>query len=171
MDRRRLGQTLVRAGRCRMPKATVELHADGRFDVCMRLPDGTENWSRCHFTEVMEPEKISVAGSMEGPSGKWFNIVTTIILMEETGGTRLEVVQDYKVFSAKALRTLTGVEAGWNSTLTQLGQEAERLAAPSLRGTFTLERTLQAPQATPDEQGSEGSLVQRRRRLRGPGAI
>ena len=120
-----------------MPKATVELHADGRFDVCMRLPDGTENWSRCHFTEVMEPEKISIAGSMEGPSGKWFNIVTTIILMEETGGTRLEVVQDYKVFSAKALRSLTGVEAGWNSTLTQLGQEAERLAARSLHGTFS----------------------------------
>ncbi|MDE2238474.1 MAG: SRPBCC domain-containing protein [Rhodospirillales bacterium] len=130
-----------------IPEAVVELRPGGRFDICMRLPDGAEHWMRCRFTEVTEPEKIVFAGTVDGPNGKWFNAVTTITLAEEAGGTRLNVVQEYEVFAAEALGALKGAEAGWTSTLAQLGREAERLATPAVHGSFTLERQLSAPPA------------------------
>ncbi len=130
-----------------VPEAVVELRSGGRFEVCMRLPDGTLHWSRGHFTEVLEPEKIVFASSVDGPDQKWFNAVTTITLKQEAGGTRLHVVQAYEVFAPEALGALKGAEAGWSSTLTQLGQEAERLAAPAVQGSFTLERQLPAAPA------------------------
>lgn len=130
-----------------IPEAVVELHNGGRFEICMRLPDGTLHWSRGRFTEVVAPEKIVFAGAVDGPGGKWFNAVTTISLTEEAGGTRLHVVQEYELFAREALGALKGAEAGWNSTLAQLGREAERLATPAMHGSFTLERQLPAPPA------------------------
>ncbi|MDE1896379.1 MAG: SRPBCC domain-containing protein [Rhodospirillales bacterium] len=130
-----------------VPEAVVELRTGGRFEVCMRLPDGTQHWMRCRFTEVVEPEKIVFTGTVDGPGGKWFNVITTISLAGEAGKTRLHVVQEYEILSAQALGALKGAEAGWSSTLAQLGREAERLATPAVHGSFTLERQLPAPLA------------------------
>lgn len=131
-----------------IPEAVVELHGGGRFEICMRLPDGAQHWMRCRFIEVVEPEKIIFAGAVDGPGGKWFNATTTITLTEEAGGTRLRVVQEYELFTVEALNAIKGAEAGWSSTLAQLGREAERLAIPAVHGSFTLERQLPAPPAT-----------------------
>ncbi len=35
-----------------VPEATVEMRVGGRFEVCMRSPEGLEHWTKGTFTEV-----------------------------------------------------------------------------------------------------------------------
>ena len=43
-----------------VPEATVEMRAGGRFEVCMRSPEGMDHWTKGTFTEVVVPERLTI---------------------------------------------------------------------------------------------------------------
>jgi uncharacterized protein YndB with AHSA1/START domain len=43
-----------------VPKADVQMHVRGRFDVCMRSPAGVEHWTRGTFVEVTPHTRLVI---------------------------------------------------------------------------------------------------------------
>lgn len=130
-----------------IPEAEVEFRSGGIFAVCMRLPNGTDTWSRGRFTEVAPYTRLGFEGTAFAGETKMFTAVTSITLVPEAGGTRMFVHQEYELFAPEALMAVGGALAGWSSTLDRLAQETARLAAPAAHGSFSLERIFPAPPA------------------------
>src|SRR5579875_3451967 len=53
-----------------VPEAEVEPCPGGRFEVCMRAPDGTEHWSRGDFVEVEPYERLVFEGAAVDADGQ-----------------------------------------------------------------------------------------------------
>ena len=51
------------------PEATVEMRVGGRFEVCMRSPEGMEHWTKGTFTEVVAPERLTIDHHVIDPCG------------------------------------------------------------------------------------------------------
>jgi uncharacterized protein YndB with AHSA1/START domain len=144
-----------------VPQANIHMHAGGAFEVCMRAPDGTDHWSRGTFAEVAEPERLVIDMYAEDSKGhRLFRAVTEVTFTETTlphrnfqsdEGTRIDVVQTYTVFDARALPMIGGANAGWGQTLDKLGAEIERMQGLTevkrsvVHSTFHLERTYGSP--------------------------
>ncbi len=129
------------------PTAEVEFCEGGAFNIAMRLPDGTAHLTQCRFLELVPPQRLVFAGDVISGSKTLFTVHTTITLTAEDAGTRIHVHQLYEVLDEAAAGAITGAEAGWSSTLSQLGVEAARLATPAVFGSFTLERVFSAAPA------------------------
>src|SRR5579864_3673130 len=80
-----------------VPEATVEMRVGGRFEVCMRSPEGLEHWTKGTFTEVVAPERLTIDHHIIDPcdDGLLFSAVTEVKLSPVHDGTRMEVVQTY----------------------------------------------------------------------------
>ncbi|HWJ95613.1 MAG TPA: SRPBCC domain-containing protein, partial [Telluria sp.] len=53
-----------------VPDACVEFRVGGRFDVCMRAPDGTEHWTRGIFLEIVRDTRLVIDMTVPGPDGQ-----------------------------------------------------------------------------------------------------
>lgn len=137
------------------PDAIVEPRAGGRFEVCMRAPDGLEHWSRGTFLEVTPPSRLVFAGEVATPDGRpLFRAVTEVTLSDALGGTQVDVVQTYTLFDPAAAAMTGGAQEGWRTTLNKLERVVVRLQGGSettarsvVHATFHLERTYDAPAA------------------------
>ena len=135
-----------------VPEATVEMRAGGRFEVCMRSPEGMEHWTKGTFTEVVAPERLTIDLQVIDPcgGGPLFNAVTRVKFVAADGGTRMEVEQTYTVFEAAQVEPmLKGAPEGWRQTLDKLEAEIARMQANGggrsvVHGAFHLERIYEA---------------------------
>ena len=139
-----------------VPEATVEMRVGGRFEVCMRSPEGLEHWTRGTFTEVVAPERLTIDHHVIDPcgGGPLFSAVTEVKLSPVHDGTLMEVVQSYTVFDiAQVEPMLKGAPEGWRQTLDKLEAEIARIQGGGgghsvVHGSFQLERTYEA---TPEQ--------------------
>jgi uncharacterized protein YndB with AHSA1/START domain len=139
-----------------VPQARVEMRVGGPFDICMRLDDGSEHWTRGSFVEVVPPSRLVIDMRPADPDGhEFFRAYTVIEFSEALGGTRLDVTQTYTLIDReRAAPMVGGAPEGWRSTLDQLEREAIALQGGAETGvrsvvhaTFHLERTYDAPVA------------------------
>jgi uncharacterized protein YndB with AHSA1/START domain len=139
-----------------VPEATVEMRVGGRFEVCMRSPEGMEHWTKGTFTEVVAPERLTIDHHVIDPcgGGPLFRAVTEVKLSAVHDGTLMEVVQTYTVFDAAQVEPmLKGAPEGWRQTLDKLEAEVARIQQANggrsvVHGAFHLERTYDA---TPEQ--------------------
>ena len=129
------------------PEATVDFRAGGAFEVCMKMPDGTEHWSRGTFTEVTPYERIRFEGQMGDADNPGFSAVTTLTFKAEGSGTLLTVRQEYDIHDEAFLAAVSGAPEGWRTTLNKLERLTEQMAAPAVHDSLTVERTLDAAPA------------------------
>lgn len=135
-----------------VPEATVEMRAGGRFDVCMRSPEGMEHWTKGTFTEVVAPERLTIDHHVIDPcgGGPLFSAVTQVRFSTADGGTRMDVVQTYTVFDAAQVEPmLKGAPEGWRQTLDKLEAEVARIqgcggSRSVVHGAFHLQRIYDA---------------------------
>jgi uncharacterized protein YndB with AHSA1/START domain len=136
-----------------VPEATVEMRVGGRFEVCMRSPEGAEHWTKGTFTEVVAPERLTIDLHVIDPSGGGllFSALTEATFMDNGGGqTLMQVVQTYTVFDATQVEPmLKGAPEGWRQTLDKLETEVARLQANGagrsvVHDVFHVERTYDA---------------------------
>ena len=80
-----------------VPDATVEFRVGGKFDVCMRSPEGQDHWSRGHFLEIVPNARLVIdMNVVDGDNRPLMNAHTVVTFAEETGGgTRMEVTQTH----------------------------------------------------------------------------
>ncbi len=80
-----------------VPEATVEMRAGGRFEVCMRSPEGVDHWAKGKFTEVVAPDRLTIDHHVIDPcgGGPLFSALTQVKFSAAAGGTLMEVVQTY----------------------------------------------------------------------------
>jgi uncharacterized protein YndB with AHSA1/START domain len=138
-----------------VPEATVEMRAGGRFEVCMRSPEGMEHWTKGTFTEVVAPERLTIDHHVVDPcgGGPLFTALTQVKFSAAAGGTLMEVVQTYTLSDpAQAEPMLKGAPEGWRQTLDKLEAEVARIQGSSggrsvVHGAFHLERTYDATEA------------------------
>src|ERR1700735_4704405 len=110
--------------------ATVEMRVGGRFEVCMRSPEGLEHWTKGTFTEVVAPERLTIDHHVIDPcgGGPLFSAVTEVKLSPVRDGTLMEVVQSYTVADmAQVEPMLKGAPEGWRQTLDKLETEIARI--------------------------------------------
>jgi uncharacterized protein YndB with AHSA1/START domain len=139
-----------------VPEATVEMRVGGRFEVCMRSPQGMEHWTKGTFTEVVAPERLTIDHPVIDPcgGGPLFSAVTQVKFSAAEGGARMDVVQTYTVFDAAQVEPmLKGAPEGWRQTLDKLEAEVARIQQSDggrsvVHGSFQLERTYEA---TPEQ--------------------
>ena len=134
-----------------VPEATVEMRVGGRFEVCMRSPEGLEHWTEGTFTEVVAPERLTIDHHVIDPcgGGPLFSAVTQVKFSAVDGGTRMDVEQTYTVNDpAQVEPMLKGAPEGWRQTLDKLEAEIARIQGSGGRsvvhGAFHLERTYDA---------------------------
>ena len=135
-----------------VPEATVEMRAGGRFEVCMRSPEGVDHWTKGTFNEVIAPERLTIDHHVIDPcgGGPLFSAVTQVSFRDEGAGrTLMEVVQTYSAAgTAQADQMLKGAPEGWRQTLDKLEAEVARMHAGAVRsvvhGAFHLERAYDA---------------------------
>jgi uncharacterized protein YndB with AHSA1/START domain len=115
-----------------VPEATVEMRVGGRFEVCMRSPEGLEHWTRGTFSEVVAPERLTIDHHVIDPcgGGTLFSAVTQVKFGAAAAGTLMEVVQTYTFpGAAEAEQMLKGAPEGWRQTLDKLEAEVTRMQA------------------------------------------
>jgi uncharacterized protein YndB with AHSA1/START domain len=114
---------------CSVTEARVEFRVGGAFDVCMRLPDGTEHWSRGGFVEITPHTRLVIDINVtDGAGRKLFRAYTEVDFSDVPGGTRMDVVQTYTfVDPSMATPMVAGAPEGWCTTLDKLEREIARM--------------------------------------------
>ena len=128
------------------------MRVGGRFEVCMRSPEGVDHWTKGTFTEVIAPERLTIDHHVIDPcgGGPLFSAVTAVKFIDKgRDGTLMEVVQTYSAAgTAQADQMLKGAPEGWRQTLDKLEAEVARMHAGAVRsvvhGAFHLERAYDA---------------------------
>jgi uncharacterized protein YndB with AHSA1/START domain len=145
---------------CSVPEARVEMRVGGPFEICMLLPSGEKHWVRGTFVEVTPVSRLVIDMRVTDEAGApLFTAFTEVDFADAVGGTRMDVVQSYKVSNpAVAARMMAGAEAGWRGALDQLEREVTRIVEEArteasgggrsvVHAVFHLERTYDAPVA------------------------
>jgi uncharacterized protein YndB with AHSA1/START domain len=135
-----------------VPDADVDMRVGGKFEVCMRAPNGMEHWTRGVFVEVTPHSRLVIDMHAAGMSGeKLFRAYTEVDFAEVVGGTRVDVVQTYTFVVPEMAAPMTaGAQEGWRTTLDKLEKEVARMqtgARSAVHGRFQVKRTYEAPAA------------------------
>ncbi|CAJ0710786.1 SRPBCC family protein [Ralstonia mannitolilytica] len=137
-----------------VPDATVEFRVGGKFDVCMRSPDGQDHWSRGHFLEIVPNARLVIdMNVVDADNRPLMNAHTVVTFAEDCGGTRMEVTQTHTPLAPIAEMMIKGASEGWKQTLDKLEREAARVPLADgvqrsvVHATFTVERTYDAPRS------------------------
>jgi uncharacterized protein YndB with AHSA1/START domain len=104
-------------------KSTVlrsELRPGGAYRIHMLGPEGDDHWTQGVFREIVEPERLVMAGSWADAQGNPTSPETllTITFEEHEGKTRLTLHQ--ALFESVTARD--GHRGGWNSSLDRLAE-------------------------------------------------
>ncbi|MBI3855689.1 MAG: SRPBCC domain-containing protein [Planctomycetes bacterium] len=100
-----------------VPACEVDFRVGGVWNLCMRMPDGSDHWMRGRYLEIQRPEKLVWECALSDlPPGN--RIHSTVLFVEEGGKTRVRAHQVYTGFP-----TQVPSEPGWQSTLENLAAE------------------------------------------------
>jgi uncharacterized protein YndB with AHSA1/START domain len=109
-----------------VPEAQVEFRVGGAFNICMRSPQGTNHWTRGHYSEIVPQDRLVIDMNVAGDNGATlFDSHTVVAFSDADGGTRIEVTQSYVVFDPVAEFMIKGAPMGWSQTLDRLAQLVE----------------------------------------------
>ena len=98
-----------------------EFREGGRFDICMRAPDGGDHWSRARFTEIRRPGRIGFSSRIAVADGDPRYAADTVVTFEAEGeGTRLHVRQTLTLLDPSAEWMVEAAEPGWRDGLDKL---------------------------------------------------
>jgi uncharacterized protein YndB with AHSA1/START domain len=116
-----------------VPEAEVEFRVGGAFNVCMRGPDGHDNWTRGRYSEIDPPNRLVLDMDVIGPGDQTVVRAHTVVSFAEVaGGTRMEVRQTYTLLVPDAEQMIQGAPEGWEQTLDRLEREVARMQDPAL---------------------------------------
>ncbi len=95
-----------------------DVRPGGTYRVHMRGPEGDDHWSQGVYREVVEPERLVLAGAWTDADGKPTSPETllTVTFEEHQGKTKLTLHQ--AIFESVAARD--SHRGGWNSSLDRL---------------------------------------------------
>jgi len=117
---------------CEVVEAAVEMRVGGKFELNMRSPDGTANWLRGSFVEVVPNARLVIDMRVDDSAGApLFRAYTELDFTDAPGGTRLDVTQTYTMIDLSKAWMVEGAPQGWNSTLDNLDREVRRMEAES----------------------------------------
>jgi uncharacterized protein YndB with AHSA1/START domain len=149
-------------------EAIVEPTVGGQFALLMRSPAGEEHWLRGTFTEVTPYTRLVIELLVTDAAGRGlFHAQTEVTFAEALGGTRLDIVQTYRLVDPSKAWMVEGAPDGWRTTLDKLEGEVIRMQGARETGrrsvvhaTFHLERTYDASparvwRALTDEQAKQ----------------
>src|SRR5438105_1361182 len=111
-----------------VPEAVVEMRIGGRFEVCMRAPDGTRHWTKGRFVEVTPHDRLVIdMHAVDDGDRPLFRAYTEVSFADDVVGTRMEVVQTYTFADpAAAAPMVAGAPEGRRTTLDKLQREVAR---------------------------------------------
>jgi uncharacterized protein YndB with AHSA1/START domain len=138
-----------------VPAVKIEPYAGGAFELCMRSATGEEHWIRGRFIEVSQDSRLVIDMDVADGNGRpLFNAFTEVDFADALGGTRMDVVQTYRLIDVSVEWMVKGAPDGWRSTLDKLEQEVVRMQGGAetnvrsvVHASFHLERTYDAPVA------------------------
>jgi uncharacterized protein YndB with AHSA1/START domain len=138
-----------------VPEANVQMHEGGKFEVCMRAPDGTAHWTRGKFLDVSPHTLLVIEMHVADDAGApVFRVLTEVTFAKVLAGTRMDVVQSYTFIDPSAAAPMVaGASEGWRTTLDKLAAEVSRMQGgeagtrSAAHGSFHIARTYDAPVA------------------------
>lgn len=104
------------------PDAVVEPRVGGRFEVCMRAPDGADNWARGTFADIVADRRLVIdMYAVDAAGARLFRAYTEVDFSDEPNSTtRVDIVQTYTLFVPQAIHMIGGAPQGWSQTLDKL---------------------------------------------------
>lgn len=136
---------------CSVTHAEVDFRPGGACVLCMRLPDGAENWCRGHYVEIVPPDRLVIDFDVEVDGVARFSALTSVTFEGVGPVTRMTVRQDYEIFDEAYVGAVAGAREGWRTTLDKLEAELARMQAqgPSaaVHGSFSVARSYRAAPA------------------------
>lgn len=93
----------------------------GVFRMCMRSPRGEAYWVRGEYREVIAPERLVIACTLDDEHGFARLEETIDVVFEQSGSrTRLLLNSTARGVGAVAARMLSGMQKGWAQTVDRL---------------------------------------------------
>ena len=107
--------------------AKVEMRTGGAFELCMRGPDWA-HWLRGIFIEVAPCTRLVIEMGVTSQDGEtMFRARTEVDFSDAPGGTRMDVVQTYRLIDLTvAAQMIAGATEGWRTTLEKLARHVAR---------------------------------------------
>ncbi len=98
----------------------INVRPGGTYRIHMRSPEGNDHWSQGVYREVVEPERLVMAGAWTDADGKPTSPETllTVTFEEHDGKTKLTLHQ--AIFESVTARD--SHRGGWNSSLDRLAE-------------------------------------------------
>lgn len=99
--------------------AESDIRPGGAFRICMRSPEGVDNWLQGMYTEVVPPERLAFTHTWlrrDGTPG----VETLVTITFAELGTKTELTLHQTGFDTIASRD--GHNGGWNSTFDRLAE-------------------------------------------------
>jgi uncharacterized protein YndB with AHSA1/START domain len=94
----------------------------GIFRMCMRAPWGGAYWVRGEYREVLAPERLVIACTLDDEQGASRLDEIINVAFEQSGSrTRLVLNSTARGSGAKAPSMLAGMQKGWAQTVDRLG--------------------------------------------------
>lgn len=93
----------------------------GRFDICMRSPEGRDHWNRSRYIKIVRPERIAFANTVAiGDGPPLYGGEATVTFTGEGAGTRLHVRHVLTLLQPSAAWMIDANRPGWEAGLDKL---------------------------------------------------
>lgn len=100
---------------------TCDFREGGRFDICMRSPEGRDHWNRSRYTEIVPPERIAFANSVAIGDGPPLYGGEAVVTFTGDGlGTWLHVRHTFTLYESSAAWMIDAARPGWDDGLDKL---------------------------------------------------
>lgn len=94
----------------------------GVFRMCMRAPWGAPYWVRGEYREVLAPERLVIACTLDDEQGaSRLDEIINVAFATSGSRTRLVLNSTARGSGAKAPSMLAGMQKGWAQTVDRLG--------------------------------------------------
>jgi uncharacterized protein YndB with AHSA1/START domain len=103
-----------------LPSCEIDLRPGGAYRFTMRGPDGDEHWSQGVFHEIVEPERIVMAGCWVDRAGNPISPQSVITVTLEKDGDKTKLTLHHRVFESEASRDAHS--RGWSSSMECLAE-------------------------------------------------
>jgi uncharacterized protein YndB with AHSA1/START domain len=135
-----------------VPEAVAEFRVGGRFEICMRAPDGTDHWTRGHYIEIEPGQRLVIDMDVVEGNDVLVRAHTVITFADAGDGTRMDIRQTYTPLAPGSETMVLDAPEGWEQTLDHLVGELARMQQAStahsvVHGSFRIERTFAAPRS------------------------
>jgi len=103
-----------------LPSCKIDLRPGGAYRFHMRGPEGDDHWSQGVFREVVEPERLVLAGSWADADGNPASPETLLTVTFEDHGGKTRLTLHQAVFESVTARD--SHRGGWTSSLERLAE-------------------------------------------------